>query len=638
MKIQNILLSIAAICSVQIAIAQKDTLHTGSTIEAVTVFFQGARVSRSASLSLSPGKHVVVLSGITPQLNPDRIEVSGDGGLTILSVNHRLAQPDPDAQKQQTAPLQSVLDRLEYRLQSLANKRSVYGIEEKLLMDNMNFQSTGDGASVAQIREAADFYRTRLNAIRQANLELAQQIKAAQDSTREINARLNRIVAVSRMARSEVILSVDAGNGYKGEVRCDYFVQAAGWDPLYDFRVSEITDPLTIQYNANVYQTSGEDWTRVAVTLSSGYPDLSGTAPELHPWYINRPSYRPGPARPAGQGAITGRVTDAQSGEALAFANVYLSTTGTDQTGTTTDMDGRYTFKPVRAGSYTIRAEFLGYESSPASAVYVTNNQVRNFDIALNPEEVMLESIVIEDEIVAKNRERRAKMESFEPRYDAVTESGRTVAGEAPAMQLTPSQVTYRIPVPYTIPSNGSDYRIAIKQEKAAALYTYRTLPKYDTDVYLMARIPGWSALNLLSGQSSIYYQGAYTGDAFVDANSTVDTLELSLGRDRSISVSRDGDKNLNDKRILGSNVRESVGWKISVRNNKSVPIRIEVLDQYPLSEVKSVEVERGQAAGATVDDRTGKITWKLGIPPSETRSVSFDYRLKYPVGTQIYR
>lgn len=247
----------------------------------------------------------------------------------------------------------------------------------------------------------------------------------------------------------------------------------------------------------------------------------------------------------------------------------------------------------------------------------------------------MTESVAVLNEMVVRAEMPRATRDY---RAKALIDDADTESAPAPAMQLTPNQISYKIPTSYTIPSDGQDYLMAIKEAEIDAGYIYHTIPKYDTDVYLIAQIPNWSELNLLSGNSSIYYQGAYTGDAYVDANYTGDTLQISLGRDRNITVSREGNKELNDKRIFGGSVKEVVAWELSIRNNKPVPIKIEILDQFPLSEIKTIEIKHGNHAGAKVDDKTGKLTWQKTIPASSTEKINFDYELKYPVDAQIYR
>ena len=131
------------------------------------------------------------------------------------------------------------------------------------------------------------------------------------------------------------------------------------------------------------------------------------------------------------------------------------------------------------------------------------------------------------------------------------------------------SNLEYVIEIPYTIPSDGEDYSIKIKEVSLTVDYIYHAVPKLDNDVFLTAEIVGWTELNLLSGKSSIYYQGTFTGESYIDANQAGDTLNVSLGRDRNIIVKREGSKEMNDKQILGKNIKETLGWNITVKNNK---------------------------------------------------------------------
>lgn len=613
--------------------AQADTTKASSQIESVTVYFQGAHISRKAKVKLAPGKQTLVLTGVTGQLNPERIEVKPGKGLNILSVNHRLQKPEDEKLKVKIAKSEKEIKVLENRIKTLMNRENVFGVEERLLMENMNFQSKTSGATVTEIREAANFYRARLNEIRAAKLEISDQLTAVRDSIRDINQNINKISAGANTLLSEIVVAVYAPSAFSGDVEFSYFVESAGWQPLYDFRVREITDPLQIVYNANVYQSSGEDWKNVDVTLSSGFPEMSGTAPKLNPWYVNRPVYRPNPVAPSGQGSISGQVVDAGNGEPLPFVNLSFLMNRESMYNTTSDFDGRYTIKPVKAGNYELRASYIGYETRVQGGVYVGANTNRVQNISLRESQISMDEIVIQGSRVQNSSDYKMESKS-KPNVstEAVSDS------QMPAMALTPNQISYNIPTPYTIPSNGLDYLMTIKEQDVPAGYVYQTIPKYDTDVYLIARIPNWSQLDLLSGNSSIYYQGAYTGDAYVDADFTGDTLQLSLGRDRNITVSREGNKELNDKRIFGSSVRETVAWNITVRNNKPVPVEIEIIDQFPLSEIKTIEVKNGDYTGAKLDDKTGKLTWKKTIPASDSEKITFDYQLKYPVDTHIYR
>ncbi len=623
---------------VTVIFAQSDTTKAISQIESVTVYFQGAHISRKANVKLPVGKQTLVLTGVTGQLNTERIEVKGSSGLTILSVNHRLQKPDDAKVKSQIEKSQAQIKTLENRFKILMNRDNVFGVEERLLMENMNFQSKNAGATVAEIREAANFYRARLNEIRSAKLDIANQVTSVRDSIRMVNQNINRISAGANILQSEIIVAVESKTHFSGNVEFSYFVESAGWQPLYDFRVREITDPLQVVYNANVYQSSGEDWKDVDVTLSSGFPEMSGTAPELKPWYLNRPSPRPVSQSPRGKGAISGEITDGQTGEPLPFVNVSLSMNGEIMYQTATDFNGRYSLKPVAAGSYVINTSYIGYQSAMQGGIYVASNQNKVHNLIMYADQIELQEVAMDMEVVQEGRDNRFDDAPGEIKRKALSSNSSPPPPPPPALQLTPNQVSYKIPTSYTIPSNGADYFMAIKEEEIVADYIYQTIPKYDTDVYLIARIPKWSELNLLSGNSSIYYQGAYTGDTFVDANFTGYTLQLSLGRDRNITVSREGNKELNDKRIFGNAVKETVAWDITVRNNKPVPIKIEIIDQFPLSEIKTIEVKRGSFGDAKLVDMTGGLTWTKTIKPASSEKLQFDYELKYPTDARVFK
>ena len=90
-------------------------------------------------------------------------------------------------------------------------------------------------------------------------------------------------------------------------------------------------------------------------------------------------------------------------------------------------------------------------------------------------------------------------------------------------------------------------------------------------------------------------------------------------------------DKEMIDKRIIGSTVKETIGWDITVKNNKNTKVKIIVEDQYPVSEKKSIEVERLELSNAKLDDKTGRLTWELELEPGSKKMVNYKYSVKYP-------
>jgi uncharacterized protein (TIGR02231 family) len=86
---------------------------------------------------------------------------------------------------------------------------------------------------------------------------------------------------------SEVVISLSAEAPTQVELEVRYMVQQAGWYPVYELRATNTTSPITLNYKANVFQGTGEEWKDVMLKLSTGNPTQSGLKPELYPWYLN---------------------------------------------------------------------------------------------------------------------------------------------------------------------------------------------------------------------------------------------------------------------------------------------------------------------------------------------------------------
>jgi hypothetical protein len=103
------------------------------------------------------------------------------------------------------------------------------------------------------------------------------------------------------------------------------------------------------------------------------------------------------------------------------------------------------------------------------------------------------------------------------------------------------------------------------------------------------------------------------------------------LGRDKNIIVKRDYLKDLHDKKIIGGNIKETIAWNISVRNNKNSKIDVCIYDQLPISERKSIEIEKIELSNAQVEDKTGKLKWNFQLESGIKHEIKYTYSIKYP-------
>ncbi len=125
--------------------------------------------------------------------------------------------------------------------------------------------------------------------------------------------------------------------------------------------------------------------------------------------------------------------------------------------------------------------------------------------------------------------------------------------------------------------------------------------------------------------------EDTYIGKSILDVRFISDTLSVSLGRDKSVSVNREKIKDLTSWKLIGNKKEESRAWKISVKNNKTQTISMVLLDQVPVPTIEELELDIKDLSGGKRNEETGEIKWMLKLKPKESKEVDLKYSLKYP-------
>ena len=203
---------------------------------------------------------------------------------------------------------------------------------------------------------------------------------------------------------------------------------------------------------------------------------------------------------------------------------------------------------------------------------------------------------------------------------------------------LTESQLNtnFEIDLPYNIDSDGETHSVTIKEEKINAGLKNYAIPKLDRDAYLLAEIADWQKLDLLPGVANIIMDQTYIGKSVIDPNSTADTLNLSLGKDKRVNIKRTAVKEYTSSKTNGSTTKQVFTYELTVKNNKISTVDLLLKDQYPISTVKEIEVKLEDGNGALVNEESGILSWKLNLKPGESRKLRFSYTVKYPKEMKI--
>jgi len=187
-----------------------------SRLDSVKVFLSGAQLSRSATLSVPAGKSSIVLSDLSPFIEPQSIQASTASDVLILSVNHQLDYLGEAAADRFTLQIEAVQDSI-----ALAQAMLEVANEEMAFLKNNNtISGTQTGLELANLRTIGAYYRKQMTDIRlerqfigSKQLERrAWRMQAKNNKAQEIDLVVLDQVPVSQREDIEV-QAVEAGNG-----------------------------------------------------------------------------------------------------------------------------------------------------------------------------------------------------------------------------------------------------------------------------------------------------------------------------------------------------------------------------------------------------------------------------------------
>ncbi|MFM7725839.1 MAG: DUF4139 domain-containing protein, partial [Flavobacteriales bacterium] len=106
-------------------------------------------------------------------------------------------------------------------------------------------------------------------------------------------------------------------------------------------------------------------------------------------------------------------------------------------------------------------------------------------------------------------------------------------------------------------------------------------------------------------------FEGNYVGTTYIDPTTTEDSLDLSLGRDKRIVITREKKMEYSKSRTVGGNIVRDYLFEISAKNMKSAAVRLVIEDQLPVSQNGDIKVSMEELSGGVFDAVTGKVQWK---------------------------
>ncbi len=281
-------------------------LNTGNTsqlvsssISEVTLFSNQALVVRNGQAHLEPGLNELLVETTAFNMDKDSVSAQVFGKGEMISVQIKQI-PLSEYPQSQISTLQEKLRKHIQSRKGLLDKKAVLAKKESFLEGLIDFSKTQIPKDVqTHYPKMEDVQETLLFIGSTSTLIYTERHAldiALEEMDREIEKIKKELAAVSgRSGASKQVIEIlfNASRKETVQLNVQYLVQGAFWEPLYKVSVPKHLKELDLTLLARISQKSGEDWKKIALSVSNVIPLKGVRLPDVSTWQLDLP--RPAP-------------------------------------------------------------------------------------------------------------------------------------------------------------------------------------------------------------------------------------------------------------------------------------------------------------------------------------------------------
>jgi len=497
-----------------------------SKIEKVTVYPNNALVTREVEVPAGTGLIELIVNPMPSRIVPNTMYSEGGNGLRVLTTRFSTRQVLEDTSEERRK-LEAEMEKYQVIASKIASDMSSLQKNVELLNKLETVTQNSGQRSGDEIIAMAKYVMEQRTEKAKEMISI-QELKRLNDIQLSfISRKMGELGSSGGKVEREAVIVVDREAGKGGKIRLNYLVNSVTWRPEYKIRAGKVTEDVQLDYQANLMQHSGEDWSQVKMTLSTAQPMLNATPPDLcmlQPILVMRgapggpPMPGSGPAPFAQSVPSMDLQTKADEARKNAGAN----------------------YRSGKAMDQILANKFLN-----DAAAWEQNN-----DLMRTREDVIAQ----------------------------LKKKGNFIPGGTDG----PS-VTYHLPNKLTVPSRGDEQVIEVVKLNLAPKYYYKTVPVLNTHVYRLADLVNKSEHILLPGEATMFQGTDFVGRMPMPLVAVGEEFTAGFGVETQVQVQR---QMVDQTRTTqGGNQVLKYDYRILISSFKNEPVKLQVWDRLPKGE-----------------------------------------------------
>ncbi len=544
-----------------------------SKISDVTVYLNGAQVYRKAKSYVKKGTNEIVINDVSPYLNKKSIQASCSGSALILDVKHNIeyndpvtiSEPLPERIVKAISALEDSLFYQNLRIDKIKNQLNNLATEKNIIANNKTIRGDHQSDSLALFMVAVDFYHERLEIIESQITKLKIRDHKLRQKKNNTQTKLNDLRNYSQHKTVKPKV--------KPQVHQIVLTVHADYAAEINFDVNYLVDRAGWVPSYDLRAKSVND----AVSLTYKASIFQKT------------------------------------GEDWSNVNLTLSTF---------NQECSFTMPTLAVWEIMEKSRFQQKQKSltinQSNGLIDNHNAAQKFYGNIHSNTVMPTS----SETFANARalagyDSNGGGDEFILPPSLISNTDKTL-----------SNVEFKIKNRYSISADGKENMLVVRNTPLNSSFNYISVPKVNTDAFLLANITNWRALNILPARANIYFDNSFVGETEIRPENMSDTMSLAIGRERGIEITR---KKIDDdakEKLIGKNKTREITIELAIKNTNKSMADISIKDQIPVSKDDRIKIKQVALNGADLEDLTGLLSWKLKLKPGQTEIIKFTYQI----------
>lgn len=279
------------LASLTLNLAAAEVPTTGAKIARVTVYADRAEVVRRFATTLPAGEHALVFDALPGETDLSSVRVTGQGSFSLIDIRAETIQT-LEVTDTQVRELSAKLKAEQVKLQEVTQAQT-RNAQRRASLDKVLGRLTAVGKESANPdldpAKWAGYLTYHVESLAKLDQETLG-LKGRDDALRAEISRLERELIQLNGNRTKyrnvARVKIEVTQAGPQEFELTYVVAGPSWSPHYDVRADTVAKKLTVAYQAQVRQRTGEDWLGVSLRLSTAQPGVGGREPELAPWAL----------------------------------------------------------------------------------------------------------------------------------------------------------------------------------------------------------------------------------------------------------------------------------------------------------------------------------------------------------------